>query len=80
MDLAPHWPSAPHYGTYRVIVKGEPNLQCELIVGSPEDFYERGMVATAMRIVNAIPFVHDAPPGLISSLDLPLTTAFRSFV
>jgi len=63
-----------------VIIEGEPNLQCELTVGSPEDFYECGMVATARHIVNAIPFVHDAPPGLISSLDLPLTTAFRSFV
>jgi hypothetical protein len=26
-----------------------------------------------MRIVNAVPFVVDAPPGLLSSLDLPLT-------
>jgi hypothetical protein len=79
MDLAPHWPSAPRDGTYRVIIEGEPNLQCELTVGSPEDFYDCGMVATAMRIVNAIPFVHDAPPGLVSSLDLPLTTPFRPF-
>jgi hypothetical protein len=32
-----------------------------------------GMVATTMRIVNAIVAVGDAPPGLVSSLDLPLT-------
>jgi hypothetical protein len=32
------------------------------------------MVATAMRMVNAIPYVCDAPPGVVSSLDLPLTT------
>jgi hypothetical protein len=32
-----------------------------------------GMVATTMRIVNVIPFVCDSPPGLVSSLDLPLT-------
>jgi hypothetical protein len=79
MDLAPHWPSAPRDGTYRVIIEGEPNLQCELLVGSADDFYEAGMIATAMRIVNAIPYVHDAAPGLVSSLDLPLTAPLHPF-
>jgi hypothetical protein len=31
------------------------------------------MVATAMRVVNAVPYVVDAPPGLLTSLDLPIT-------
>jgi len=31
------------------------------------------MTATAMRVVNAIPYVVAAAPGLLSSLDLPLT-------
>jgi hypothetical protein len=31
------------------------------------------MLATAMRVVNAVPYVVAAPPGLIGSLDLPLT-------
>ena len=31
------------------------------------------MVATAMRVVNAIAYVVDAQPGLLSALDLPLT-------
>ena len=66
-------------GTYRVIIEGEPNLQCELLVGSASDYYESGMLATAMRIVNAIPAVVDATPGLISSLDLPLTTPRYAF-
>lgn len=30
--------------------------------------------ATAMRLVNAIPAVVDAPPGLLTALDLPLIT------
>lgn len=79
MDLVPEWPSAPRDGTYRVIIEGEPNLQCELLVGSASDYYESGMLATAMRIVNAIPAVVDATPGLISSLDLPLTTPRYAF-
>ena len=31
------------------------------------------MAATAMRVVNAIPYVVDAPAGLLSSLDMPNT-------
>jgi hypothetical protein len=35
------------------------------------------MIATTMRIVNAIIPVGDAPPGLATSLDLPLTLPTR---
>ena len=31
-----------------------------------------GLLATAMRVVNAIPAVCDAPPGLVTALDLPI--------
>lgn len=79
MDLVPEWPSAPRDGTYRVIIEGEPNLTCELLIGTETDYYEAGMLATAMRIVNAIPFVVEAAPGLVSSLDLPLTTPRHAF-
>jgi len=37
------------------------------------------MVATAMRVVNAIPYVVAANPGLLSSLDLPLTLPRHAF-
>jgi hypothetical protein len=37
------------------------------------------MIATTMRIVNAVPAVCDAPPGLVSSLDLPLTLPRGAF-
>ena len=37
------------------------------------------MVATTMRLVNAIPYVCDAPAGLTSSLELPLTTPKYAF-
>jgi len=74
-DVAPDWPTAPD-GTYRVIIEGLPNITCDFQVGSlpGDDHTEHGMVATAMRIVNAIPAVCDANPGLLSALDLPPTT------
>jgi hypothetical protein len=31
------------------------------------------MAATTMRVVNAVPIVVAAEPGLLSSLDLPMT-------
>jgi hypothetical protein len=37
------------------------------------------MVATAMRVVNAVPYVVAAEPGLLSSVDLPLTIPTGAF-
>lgn len=73
-DIAPHWPTATHDGTYRVIIDGQPSLTCEFYLGDGATSQSHdGMIATAMRVVNAIPYVCDAPPGLVSALDLPLT-------
>jgi hypothetical protein len=72
-DLAPDWPTAARDGTYRISFDGEPSLTCELALGSPADFSAQGMIATAMRVVNAIPYVCEAGPGIVSSADLPAT-------
>jgi 2,4-diaminopentanoate dehydrogenase len=37
------------------------------------------MVAIAMRVVNAVPYVVEAEPGLMSSVDLPLTIPCHAF-
>ena len=81
-DVAPDWPTGVGDLSYRVVVDGEPDIDCTLEV-SLRDPARAGisgmvagagaMVATAMRVVNAVPHVVDAPPGLLSSLDLPLT-------
>ncbi len=78
-DLAPHWPTADQDGTYRIVVDGDPSMRCDLVIGGPDDATVHGMVATTMRIVNAIPAVCAAPPGVVSSLDLPLTTPRDAF-
>jgi hypothetical protein len=78
-DLAPEWPTADREGTYRIEVDGSPSFQCELVVGGERTSSVEGMIATTMRIVNAVPYVCDAPPGLVSSLDLPLTLPLDPF-
>jgi hypothetical protein len=79
-DVAPDWPTADRDGTYRIIVDGDPSMACELVIGpDAETASDQGMVATTMRIVNAIPSTCAAAPGLVSSLDLPLTLPRDAF-
>jgi len=78
-DIAPDWPSADRDGTYRVIVKGDPCFQCDFTLGSEADYSDHGMVGTTMRVVNAIPAVCRAAPGIATATDLPLTLPPEAF-
>ena len=74
-DVAPDWPSSEYDATYRVDIEGDPDIHCSMVLGDAEGHGagRAAMSATAMRVINAIPYVVDAPPGLLSSLDLPIT-------
>jgi hypothetical protein len=85
-DLAPGWPqphisTAPRHegfpgasgqGAYRVEIEGSPSMRCELELTERSDHDFGARVAGAARLVNAIPAVAEAPPGLLCALDLPL--------
>ncbi|MCH9733900.1 MAG: diacylglycerol kinase [Actinomycetia bacterium] len=75
-DLCPDWPrTAQPGGAYRVEIVGEPSYSLELSLSSPNgDHNHAGLVATAARLVNAIPAVADAEPGIVTSLELPPIT------
>jgi hypothetical protein len=76
-DLAPDWPQPTGQGGYRVTITGEPNYTLDLqMLGSDGDHNTAGLKATAMRLVNAVPAVVDAAPGLLTALDLPLVTGW----
>ena len=71
--LAPEWPQGN--GSYRVVIKGVPAMRCEFEFEDEKgDHAVGGVVLTATRLVNAIPAVCRAAPGLLSALDLPLIT------
>lgn len=74
-DVAPDWMTSEFDATYRVDIEGDPDIHCAMTLGHAEGHGagHAAMAATAMRVVNAIPFVVDAPPGLLSSLDIPTT-------
>ena len=70
---APEWPQG---GGYRILVGGEPNLKCELELSSDlGDHNHAGCLATAMHVLNAIPNVVAADPGVKTILNLPTYSA-----
>jgi 2,4-diaminopentanoate dehydrogenase len=79
-DVAPDWPASADDATYLVRIEGEPDIDMRLSLGEAEGHGagNSAMTATAMRVVNAVPYVVEAAPGLLSSLDLPLTVPRHS--
>ncbi|PJE22372.1 MAG: dihydrodipicolinate reductase [Mycobacterium sp.] len=87
-DIAPDWPQpnisiqpndlgygpASGRGLYRVEIEGSPTMRCEFEMAEDHDHDLGARIAGASRMVNAIPAVCAAPPGLLSALDLPLVT------
>jgi hypothetical protein len=81
-DLCPDWPQpAQPGGSYRIEITGEPSYAMDICLSSRKgDHNHAGLVATAMRVVNAIPAVVAAPPGIVTTLDLPLITGRGLYV
>ena len=84
------WPIGEQDLSYRITLEGKPNFDI-WVTPTLDDPAEAGvptmgsgagaMLATAMRVVNAVPYVVDAEPGLLRSLEMPITVprnAFRS--
>jgi len=80
-DVAPDWLASDFDATYRVDIEGDPDIHCAMNLGAAEGHAagHAAMSATAMRVVNAIPYVVEAPAGLLSSLDLPNTLPRHAF-
>jgi hypothetical protein len=74
-DVAPDWLTSEFDATYRVDIEGDPDIHCAMTLGEAEGHGagHAAMASTAMRVVNAIPYVVAAQAGLLSSLDMPTT-------
>ena len=72
-ETATQWPRPPGQGCHQVKISGHPDilltLECEDAAGNHAG---GGNAAAAGRIVNAIPLICRAAPGLATSQDLPL--------
>lgn len=86
-DLGPEWGEGGPNPVYRITIEGEPDVECQMTANLPDPEASGSamtsgagaMVSTAMRVVNAIPYVVDAKSGLLSALDLPLTLPRHAF-
>jgi hypothetical protein len=75
-DACRHWPLSLGGGhtAYVIEIHGRPELRCEVdLEYLPELEMDSGLVATAMRSINALPWiVNDAPPGVLGPMDVPV--------
>lgn len=74
-DVGPDWDrlSPGKTSGYKIEIKGSPSFVCEIEpIGDDGDHNTAGITGTAMRVVNAIPVVCEATPGVVSIVDLPL--------
>jgi hypothetical protein len=72
-DIAPDWPRAEGGGAHGVHILGSPSIR--LRIEAEDEHGDRaggGNATAAARIVNAIPHVCKAPPGLLDALAVPL--------
>lgn len=70
---APDWPTGSSSDVYRVEIVGSPNITQETAFRHDNfDAATAGCLATGLRALNAIPAVNDAPPGWVTTIDLPL--------
>jgi hypothetical protein len=68
--LDPQWTDPKGFS---VVIDGEPRVDATIRFGNPsEDVMTVLMDSTAVAAVNAIPFVCDAEPGVITPIDLPV--------
>ncbi|MBJ22060.1 MAG: hypothetical protein GY910_27830 [bacterium] len=85
LDLEPNWIPERSTREYlgRIAIEGEPSIHCDFGIGQGslhdprliENAIDPALVATAMPIVNAIPVVCRARPGIRTYLDLPMMAA-----
>ena len=76
--MAPDWPVPPDGGdgAHKVLIEGRPRIEVSLEATDEGGNRAAGGNATAAnRLVNAIPWLRAAEPGLYDGLDVPLSPA-----
>jgi hypothetical protein len=73
-DIVPEWPMPKGDGAHGVKLTGRPNLTVTFDPEEDGSAAGGGNTTAAARIVNAIPFVCAAAPGMLDALQVPLAT------
>lgn len=67
-DVRPDWPVGDKW---LLRIDGDPTFESEVVTHTDTDSRRTASLHAAMGVVNAIPTVCDAPPGVCTFLDLP---------
>ena len=77
-SVAPDWPAPPDggAGAHTVVIEGDPRIVVSVEATAEGGNRAAGGNATAAaRLVNAIPWLRAAEPGLYDALDVPLNVS-----
>jgi 4-hydroxy-tetrahydrodipicolinate reductase len=69
-DVAPEWPSGK--SRWIVHVDGDPTVDSEIVLATATDAGRATSLAVATLLVNSIPTVIAAEPGLLDNLTIPM--------
>ena len=81
-DVVPEWPVPPDggAGAHKVVIEGRPRIEINVEATDEGGNRAAGGNATAVgRLVNAIPWLRGAAPGVYDALDVPLVPATGRF-
>jgi len=76
--LDPDWPMEPHAGVWKVHVDGDPGVHLNVGLSGGAHDAAAGTLGTAARMINSIPDVCAAAPGLLTVANAPMPRCWNT--
>ena len=71
-DLDPTWSTEPDAGVWSVEIEGDPSIRIGASLSGGKSHSASGILATAARMINSIPDVCSARPGILTVANAPM--------
>jgi 4-hydroxy-tetrahydrodipicolinate reductase len=71
-DVAPEWPTSAGGSRWLAHVEGDPSIDSEIVLATDQDAGRATSLSVATLLVNSIPTVIAAEPGLLDNLTIPM--------
>lgn len=71
-DVAPEWPTPAGGSRWIARIEGEPTIDSEIVLATDQDAGRATSLSVATLLVNSIPTVVGADPGLLDNLTIPM--------
>ncbi len=77
-DLEPAWCTDADAGEWQVSIDGDPSVRLSASLSGGSSVAGAGKLATAARMINSIPDVCSAPPGILTAANAPLPRCWNA--